>query len=191
MIMFLPEIHTSFHLHTAYKNTTTVTTPFTSWCQMFTSNVRAPFRKISSSAQSGRFSLTLWRLVKGSFLCFLGQIVTQSIGLKLTMYCYNDHDWQLRICLFGKTLFYPGALPFPIVDSMPSSRMTRIKIVILRVTVHLLTWGRIRKAPQGKPEFKGKLWHCIITNTNNVTLVLVTSSSSSRHRHVIFLVLVM
>jgi len=29
----------------------------------------APFRKISNSAQCGRFALILWRLVKGSFFC--------------------------------------------------------------------------------------------------------------------------
>ena len=41
------------------------------------SSNNAPFRKISNSAQFGRFALILWRLVKGVFLlCFLGQIVT-------------------------------------------------------------------------------------------------------------------
>jgi len=40
-------------------------------------SVNAPFRKISNSAQCGRFALILWRLVNGVFhLCFLGQIVT-------------------------------------------------------------------------------------------------------------------
>ena len=29
----------------------------------------APFRKISNSAQCGRFALILWRLVNGSFFC--------------------------------------------------------------------------------------------------------------------------
>ena len=34
-----------------------------------TSDAYAPFRKILNSAQSGRFALILWRLVKGSFFC--------------------------------------------------------------------------------------------------------------------------
>jgi len=36
-------------------------------CQTVQASLNAPFRKISNSAQCGRFALILWRLVKGSF----------------------------------------------------------------------------------------------------------------------------
>jgi len=37
--------------------------------QLQTKDINAPFRKISNSAQCGKFALILWRLVKGSFFC--------------------------------------------------------------------------------------------------------------------------
>ena len=62
----------------------------------------APFHKISSSAQCGRFSLILWRLVKGTFFYVLGQIVTWQYYPNLLDQNWSctviiDHAWQLRI----------------------------------------------------------------------------------------------
>jgi len=70
----------------------------------------APFRKISNSAQSGRFALILWRGLSFVFSRLDCHLITQfkHIGLKLTMYCYRWSwltvvewsiiDWSIYIC---------------------------------------------------------------------------------------------
>ena len=70
----------------------------------------APFCKISSYAQCGRFSLMLWRLVKRSFFCvFYVRLSTENIILTywikidhiIQCTLINDHNWQLWICPFA------------------------------------------------------------------------------------------
>jgi len=65
--------------------------------------LNALFHKCSSSSQCGRFSLMLWRLVKGSFFCvFLVRLSPDNIILiywiKFKCTVINDHEWQLQIC---------------------------------------------------------------------------------------------